>query len=154
MNYETNTLLIKHPGLKEVLNMMMLQANTSKSYIKLRNWENLTISQIWDLGKRNLIYKNDKNGVEQLQSVGTLFENNIHNIPGAGDCDCFVIFTLALILCSNKIDNSKTFIYLQGNTRAEPSHVLVKCENTFIDFTQPQINSIRKYNFFDEIAIK
>ena len=63
MNYETNTLLIKHPGLKEVLNMMMLQANTSKSYIKLRNWENLTISQIWDLGKRNLIYKNDKNGV-------------------------------------------------------------------------------------------
>jgi hypothetical protein len=154
MNYETNTLLIKHPGLKEVLNMILLQAETSKSYIKLRGWENLTLSEIWSLGKQKLIYKNDKNGVEQLQSVGTLFENNIHGIPGAGDCDCFVIFTLALIFCSNKIDNSKTFIYLQGNKRDEPSHVLVKCEDTFIDFTERTVNTIRRYNFYDEIKVK
>ena len=36
-------------------------------------------------------YKNDPPGVELLQTVPTLFENNFHGTPGAGDCDALYL---------------------------------------------------------------
>ena len=46
---------------------------------------------------RNMVkYKNDPPGIELLQSVPTLFEDNFWGRPGMGDCDCFTILLLSL----------------------------------------------------------
>jgi len=44
--------------------------------------------------KAMITYKNDPPGVELLQSVPTLFEQNYWGQRGAGDCDCFSILAL------------------------------------------------------------
>ena len=46
--------------------------------------------------KQLITYHNDPPGVELLQTVPTLFENNWWGIPGAGDCDCFSILVLSM----------------------------------------------------------
>lgn len=48
--------------------------------------------------KRNTTYKNDPPGIELLQSMQTLFENNYYGKPGYGDCDCFTISYTATCL--------------------------------------------------------
>jgi len=50
--------------------------------------------QMFNNLKQLVVYKNDPPGVELLQSVQTLIENNYWGIPGAGDCDCFSILVL------------------------------------------------------------
>lgn len=143
---------IKYPGLPKVLDYMVHQAKASVPYCKNRWGDNNNLVDIWQIGKANLIYKADHPEIEQLQSVPTLFEENIHNIPGAGDCDCFTIFTISMLLANN-FDYKNISIYLQGNNAKTPSHVLTEYDGTKIDFTEPVINSIRKYKFYDIIKI-
>ena len=150
--YKTNKLLIPHPGLAEVLGYIILQADTSVNYCADRFGTSNTVADIWQIGKSRLIYENDDPQIEQIQSVQTLFENNIHNIPGAGECDCFTVFTIAMLKAS-KHNIKKISIYLQGNNNKTPSHVLTDYNGIKIDFTQPTIDSIRKYNFYDIIKI-
>ena len=151
--YETISFKIKYPGLQKTLNYLYDQSLISVEYCAQKFGQNLSIDEIWTIGKQNLIYQNDAKGIEQIQSVGTLFENNIHGIPGAGDCDCFTVFSIAMLL-ANGYELEKIKIVLQGNERQAPSHIFTMYENKFIDFTEPFFNVCRNYNFYQILHLK
>ena len=74
----------------------------------------------------------------------------------AGDCDCFTIFTVSMLM-ANGYDPKNINIYLQGNNKTA-SHILIMVENKenniYIDFTQDHFNTIRKYNYYQIINIE
>lgn len=156
-HYNTNTLLIPYPGLKKTLKYLLDQSIISVNYCSDRWGQNNSIRDIWHIGKTNLIYMNDAEQIEQIQSVGTLFENNIHNVSGAGDCDCFSVFCIAMLLASG-YDTKNIFIILQGNKTGAPSHILIAYkeneQTTYLDFTQQHFNTIRSYKYYDIINIQ
>lgn len=59
-----------------------------------------TPEEIFDYLKKRTTYVNDPKGRELFQTLPTLFENNEHGIPGAGDCDCFTIAALATLIAN------------------------------------------------------
>jgi hypothetical protein len=152
MEYNTNELRIKYPGLKKTLQYLIVQSAISVDYCQNRFGTNNDLQKIWNIGNQNLIYEHDINNIEQIQSVGTLFENNIHGKPGAGDCDCFTVFGVAMLAANNyKLDRTK--IVLQGNKAASPSHVLFLYDDKIFDFTEPTWGSIRDYKFYQILDI-
>lgn len=151
-NYQTYKFKGKHPGLHEVCFWILEQGKISVPYCRAEWGQNNTINDIWRIVKNNTQYKHDATGIEQIQSVYTLLNDNIHGIPGAGDCDCFSVFFIALLLANN-FNPDDIYIYLQGNSRRAPSHVLVRYKNYYLDGTETHFNSLRNYKFFDEICI-
>jgi len=93
-------------------------------------------------------YHNDPHQVELLQTVPTLLDDNFHGIPGAGDCDCFTILTIAMCIAHGWNDN---YIVLVGRTKVAPVHIYsaVKWNGEFItlDLTNPYINIERDYPY-------
>jgi len=91
----------------------------------------LNFAQIWVPGdcrtphdlfyllKSSTSFQHDKPGVEQIQSMQTLFTENIHGIPGAGDCDCLTVAACA----SLHVIGYQCGIVLQGNGKYA-THVL------------------------------
>ena len=78
-----------------------------------------TPKELFWILKQNTTYKNDPPGVELLQSMPSLFEDNYWGIPGAGDCDCFTIATAACCLVSN----IPVRLVVVGNSTQAPSHI-------------------------------
>lgn len=110
--------------------------------------------ELFWLLKSNVTYQLDPPGVELLQTAETLFEDNWHGTPGAGDCDCFTILCLAACMTNNFYPNK---IVLAGRTKKAPSHIYSR---TFhdgkwytMDLTQPVINSERYYPFVQELNV-
>jgi hypothetical protein len=153
MNYETISFKIKYPGLSKTLSYLLDQAYLSIDYCRYKFGTNNDIQDIWNIGKSNLIYHHDKKNIEQIQNVGTLFENNIHGTPGAGDCDCFTVFTIAMLLANNHKIND-IYIILQGKQKDAPSHILTAYNNKLLDFTEPHFNTVRNYNYFQILSIQ
>lgn len=95
--------------------------------------------------KNNTVYVSDPPGVELLQSMPSLFEDNYWGIPGAGDCDCFTIATIA----SCAVRNIPARMVLVGNG-AQPSHVYceVKDNGTWVpfDLVAPRYGITKDYN--------
>lgn len=146
----------QYKDLDTTLYWLVQQAITSIPYCQKKWGENNSLQKIWTIGNQNLIYKNDAKNIEQIQSVGTMFENNIHNIEGAGDCDCFTVFTIAMLL-ANGYNSNNINIFLQGRNKKMPVHVLTMYEKDkekyYFDFTEPIFNKKRKYNYFDIVPI-
>lgn len=98
--------------------------------------------------KSMVTYKNDPPGVELLQSVPTLFQNNYWGIPGAGDCDCFSILVLTCCICNGWNDQR---IVLAGRSKLAPVHIWTEVKHNgkwySMDLTQPYINSTRSYKY-------
>jgi hypothetical protein len=104
-------------------------------------------------GLKQLIkYHNDPPGIELLQSVPTLFENNFWNEPGAGDCDCFSILILAMCAVHGWKDQR---IVLCGRSKIAPVHIFtqVKVNGTWktLDLTRPLYNTHRPYKFYQHL---
>jgi hypothetical protein len=152
MIYETNTLKIKYPGLKKTLEYLVLQGAISVDYCVYRWGNNNSLADIWNIGNQNLIYEHDAEKIEQIQSVGTLFENNIHGRPGAGDCDCFTVFGIAMLDASGH-NLKDTKIILQGNQSGAPSHIFFAHKDKIFDFTEPTFNTCRQYKFYQILDI-
>ena len=76
--------------------------------------------QLFNNLKTMVTYKNDPPGVELLQSVPTLFEQNYWGMRGAGDCDCFSILVLTCCLVHGWNDQE---IILAGRSRLAPVHI-------------------------------
>jgi hypothetical protein len=98
---------------------------------------------------RNLVtYKNDPEGIELLQSVPTLMEQNFWGISGAGDCDCFSILILSMCCAHNWNDQE---IVLAGRNKVAPVHIWtrVKFKGSWydMDLTQKYFNTCREYKF-------
>lgn len=107
-----------------------------------------TPEQMFNSLKSMVSYKNDPPGVELLQSVPTLFEDNYWGMPGAGDCDCFSILVLTCCLC-NGWNNQR--IVLAGRNKLAPVHIWTEVKYNgkwyAMDLTQPFVNSTREYKY-------
>lgn len=156
MGYDTIVFKEEYKDLNTTLYWLVQQALTSIPYC-IEKWGNKnSIEEIFVIGSQNLKYKNDKKGIEQIQSVGTMMENNIHGIPGAGDCDCFSTFLIAMLL-ANGYNSNDVYIYLQGRTKKFPSHILImyksKGNPIYMDLTEKHLGQKRSYKFYDIIPI-
>ena len=47
--------------------------------------------------KDKVTYQHDPKGIELIHSPQSLFEDNYHGKPGAGDCDCFTALSIAAL---------------------------------------------------------
>jgi len=101
-------------------------------------------------------YVNDPPNVELLQTAETLFDNNWHGIPGAGDCDCFSVLTLTA-LCKQKWKHPM-WIKLAGRNKQYPVHIWAGCDvdnkEIAMDLTQPKPYSERNYPYIQKIYFK
>lgn len=99
-------------------------------------------------------FHNDPPGVELLQTVPTLFENNYWGSPGYGDCDCFSILVLAMCVAHGWNDNE---IVLTGRNKKIPVHIytatVYKGKRYVLDLTNPYINMEREYPYKQIIPI-
>lgn len=104
--------------------------------------------------KNMVVYHNDPQGTELLQSVPTLFENNYWGIRGAGDCDCFSILVLSMCAVHQW---PKQQIVLAGRSKKAPVHIWTRVNfegNWYeMDLTQPYFNTIRKYKFVQHLDV-
>jgi hypothetical protein len=110
--------------------------------------------QMFDNLKLMVTYKNDPQGVELLQSVPTLFEENYWGKSGSGDCDCFSILVLSMCAVHGWKNQQ---IVLAGRSKLAPVHIWtrVKYDNVWydLDLTQPHFNTTRKYKFVQYLNV-
>jgi len=111
--------------------------------------------QMWNSLKNMVVFKHDPPGVELLQSVPTLMQNNFWGVPGAGDCDCFTILVLSMCIANGWNDQR---IVLAGRSKRAPVHIWseVKWEGTWycMDLTQPFFNYPRKkYTYYQYLNV-
>jgi len=104
---------------------------------------------------RNMVkYKNDPPGVELLQTVPTLFENNYWGTSGAGDCDCFSILLLSMNIVNGWNDQQ---IVLAGRSKISPVHIWVRVKYKGVwydmDLTQKYFNSTRQYKYVQYLNV-
>jgi len=106
--------------------------------------------QMFNNLKNMITFKHDPPGVELLQSVPSLFNNNYWGIPGAGDCDCFTILVLSMCIANGWNEQE---IVLAGRVKKAPVHIWsrVKWRGKWydMDLTQPFFNYPRDiYKFY------
>src|SRR6478609_83823 len=111
--------------------------------------------QLFNWLKKRVKYRNDPKGVELLQTMQTMFLGKFWGVPGAGDCDCFVITTLACMI-SQGWEN--LYIALVGRKKRYPVHIYVviewKGERKVFDLTNPKYGQERQtYNYIQEIPV-
>lgn len=113
-----------------------------------------TPKQMFDNLKLMVTYKNDPDGIELLQCVPTLFDQNYWGVSGAGDCDCFSI--LVLSMCAVHGWN-KQQIVLAGRSKLAPVHIWTRVYFNKkwydMDLTQPYCDSTRKYKFVQHLDV-
>lgn len=111
--------------------------------------------QMYNNLKNMVVYKNDPNGIELLQSVQTLLTNdNYWGIKGAGDCDCFSILVLTACCCQNW---NKQRIVLAGRSKIAPVHIWTEVywrgQWYAMDLTQKLFNTTRNYKFVQYLYV-
>lgn len=108
--------------------------------------------------KKITTYYNDPEGNELLQETATLLNlngRNYHGLPGYGDCDCFTITALAVLLAAGY---RNLFVIIAGRSDQQPPvHIFpqVYLKNkgrlfTF-DLTQDKFNTQRFYPFYQRL---
>jgi len=107
--------------------------------------------------KDNTIYENDPKNVELLQTLQTLLEGSYTGTPGAGDCDCFVIATLAC--CAVQGRGWKNLdVVLAGRSKLAPVHIwsgiTFNGQYYDMDLTQPDFDDTRHYPLTQELKFK
>lgn len=99
-------------------------------------------------------YHSDPPGVELLQTVQTLFDNNYWGIRGAGDCDCFSILFLAMCVANGFNDQE---IVLAGRSKSIPVHIWTRVKYNGkwydADLTQTYFNTTRNYPYTQYLRI-
>ena len=100
---------IPYKDINQVMQGMRRQIIDSLDYCvnELPKFDNP--EQLFKFCRLQTVYHKDPHGVELLQSVPTMVDNNYWGIPWAGDCDCMTILTVALCIANGcngeKIDN-------------------------------------------------
>lgn len=97
--------------------------------------------QLWDELRPRVTYVNDPSGLELFQSYQTLFYNNWHGKPGAGDCDCFTLSTAAVAT----VNGLPFQIVLAGRSKTAPVHIYTEVDGIIIDLTRQKPNDARHY---------
>ena len=116
----------------------------------------MNVEQIFNHLKSHFVYKEDPKGIELLQSMPSLFQDNYWGIAGAGDCDCATITSCAVLL----VNGYKTGFSLYGNGK-QPTHI---ASDVFVkkygrvysmpfDLCAPEIDTVKKYNWVQEYKL-
>lgn len=104
---------------------------------------------LWNNLKPRLTYKHDPLAVELFQTYRTLFYDNWHGIPGAGDCDCFVITTLA----AARACGLDCTVILAGRCKDYPVHIYTEVMGIPFDLTNPNFGTKRKYDYIQRLKL-
>jgi len=112
-----------------------------------------TPEQIFNWLKLRTTYKNDPKGIELLQSLPTLLEENWHGRTGHGDCDCFTIAAMTLLV-ANGFKN--LYVVLVGRNRYTPVHIycgIIDRDGVFrvLDLTNKRYDQERYYPHKQEL---
>lgn len=103
--------------------------------------------------KRLLTYVPDPAGRELLQQLDTLLNTNglnFHQKAGAGDCDCFTIAGLAVLLNAGYTDLQ---VVIAGHVKQAPVHIWLRVrplgwpDYLNFDLTQKDFNTYRHYRY-------
>lgn len=145
---------VAYKGINQVMKAIREQIIYSYNYCANNLPSFNTPEQLYNNMLPYLTYKNDPPGVELLQSVPTLFENNYWGKSGCGDCDCFVI--LICSMCQvNRIGKQR--IVLAGRTKDAPVHIWSEIyyngQWCAMDMTQKLYNSTRPYKYIQYLYI-
>lgn len=104
--------------------------------------------------KARTCYKHDPKGIELFQTLPTLMQDNFHGTPGAGDCDCFTIACLALLI-ANGFNNCG--IVLVGRNPHVPVHIYAYVDyngkREYLDLTNKYYNYERSYPYKQTIPL-
>jgi hypothetical protein len=126
----------RYVSLADTIQKMGMQVYDSLDYADKYLPYNVTPKEIFHILKQNTTYKHDPQGVELLQSMPSLMDDNYWGHSGWGDCDCF---TIAGVACCT-VRGYKTRYVVVGNDRNAPSHIYF------------QVHDGRKWVDFDLVA--
>ena len=144
----------KYTTLQRTLDCMQLQIDESLSFARNFVPRGETPRSLFALLKAHTTYRHDPPGVELLQSMPTLMHNNFYGIPGAGDCDCFTITTVACC----KVENIPVRIVIVGNTEKNPTHVYAEVMDrgrwVAFDLVNDFYGETKKYRYLSRIKVK
>jgi len=147
-------LLKEYAGIDETMYYIKIQIIDSLKYALDNTPKFQNPEQLFTWLKNKVVYKNDFQNHELLQTMPTLFENNAHGIPGAGDCDCFTITTCACMIAQ---DWDNIYIDLVGRAKSHPVHIysdiIWKGERKVLDLTNKNFNQERIYPYRQRIAL-
>lgn len=131
---------VKYKSLQHTVNEIVKQGFWGVTYAESVLPQIYSVEDLFIWLKKRVTYKKDPPGVELVQSMPSLFLDNYHGIPGAGDCDCFVATTISCAVALNfQFD-----IILMGNGK-NPTHIACRVENYIFDLTTG-FNELRQYN--------
>lgn len=148
------TLIVPYKDINQTMQGIRTQVIDSLEYCVNEMPRFSDPAEMWRILKQMIVYKHDPPGIELLQSVPTLFENNYWGIVGAGDCDCFSILVLAMCTANGWNDQQ---IVLAGRSKQAPVHIWtrVKFNDQWfdMDLTQPAFNYPRSYKFVQYLNV-
>jgi len=143
----------KYKDLDHTLKALRQQIIDSLNYCHSKNFYFRSPREMYYFFLPQIQYKNDPAGIELLQTAQTLFENNYHNIPGAGDCDCFTCLVCAVAA----LNNWKQRIVLCGNTKKGAVHIFsqIYFDGNWqtCDLTARLFNTHKKYKYYQFLDI-
>jgi len=145
---------VKYRDLHHTLDGMRRQIEDSLNYAASFVPRGTRPRELFWLLKQHTRYKNDPPGVELLQSMPSLMENNYWGIPGAGDCDCFSITTAACC----KVLNIPCRLVVVGQSPKAPSHVYCEVKDggrwVPFDLVNTFYGETKKYRYLSTINVK
>lgn len=147
--------LWKLEGINQVMNGVRAQIIDSVQYCH----ENFTgfdnPEQLFNHLKACTTFVHDEAKIEQIQSAETLFENNIHGFPGAGDCDCFTVLSIACFIANGWYPFA---IVLAGRKTSYPAHIYCQVKHNgkwhIFDLTNTFIDEERIYRYKQVLPLK
>jgi len=102
--------------------------------------------------KDQVTYKHDPKGIELIHSPQSLFEDNYHGKPGAGDCDCFSSLSIAALKAMG-IPEAQIKVCLTGRNKNVPRHIYLSVKGTPFDLTNDLYGEERIYPYKQEIPL-
>lgn len=144
----------QYKNIGHTLQMLGVQVRESLDYAEEFVPMDTSAKELFWILRQNVVYVNDPPGVELLQSMPSLFEDNYHGIPGAGDCDCFTITGTACAI----VAEIPTRIILVGDQSSAPTHIYNEVwENgqwKAFDLVNPFYDQTKKYKYKRIIEIQ
>lgn len=147
----------KYVDINDTLNHIRLQVSEGINYAQNNVPLFLYPADLFYWFKSRTTYKNDPEGIELLQSLPTLMENNFWGKSGAGDCDCTSIAILTAL--QKQKFGKKCWIKLAGRNKNTPVHIwsgidLSNGKEYSLDLTNRIVNQERDYPYIQKIYFK
>lgn len=146
--------IMQYRDLNHALSKLRSQVMEDVPYVQREIPRFTTPKQAWNWLKPQLTYKKDPKGVELFQSINTLLNDNYYGESGLGDCDCFTIAMLTILL-SNGFDCG---IVLAGRNPFVPVHIYNYVDTDrgriYLDLTNPSYGQERFYPYKQHVPFK